>query len=178
MLAFRVLAALISLSLLGVICTYVYRRLVRDVTARRALRIAGAIALLSPIAAVPLIRLGFATGSVPAQLTLMLLGLLGFVLFTMMSLVAIDVVRWVAKRRSQAPAELPQSPERRLFLSRAVAVGALTAGGGSSVYGMYRAMTPPEVTEVPVKLPGLPKALDGFTIVQLTDPAGLKEFGL
>jgi len=168
---FRVLASLISLSLLGLICTYVYRRLVRDVTTRRGVRIAGAIALVSPFLALPAIRLGFAGGATPPGLALFALSLLGLVLFSLMSLVAIDLVRWAASKRrpAVAPVEQAPSPERRLFLSRAVAAGALTVGGGTSVYGLYRAMTPPEVTEVPVKLPGLPKALDGFTIVQLSD---------
>ncbi len=36
-------------------------------------------------------------------------------------------------------------------------------------YGTWRAFHPPVVNHVAVRLPGLPKALDGFTIVQLSD---------
>jgi len=83
-----------------------------------------------------------------------------------------------------APAEPlldgPADFSRRKFLSRAVAAGALAAGGGVSSFGIYRAMTPPQVTELPIRLPGLPKALEGFTIVQLSDihigPVIRKEF--
>jgi len=70
---------------------------------------------------------------------------------------------------SRAEPELIDDPSRRLFISRAVAAGAVVIGGGVSSLGVYRAYTPPEVSVIPVKLPGLPKALDGFSIVQLSD---------
>jgi predicted MPP superfamily phosphohydrolase len=59
--------------------------------------------------------------------------------------------------------------ERRLFLARSVAGAAGLVSLGTSGYGVYRALGPPEVTEVAVQLPHLPKALDGFTIVQISD---------
>ena len=167
---FRVLAALISLSILGLICTYVYRRLVRDTTTHRAARIAATVALMTPVVALPFVRLGFATAAVPYWLNRIVLSLMGFVLFTMLCLLVLDLVRWLVTRRAKPAPDAPvDNPERRLFLSRAVAVSALTVGGATSVYGAYRALTPPQVTEVPIKLPFLPKALDGFTIVQLSD---------
>ncbi len=184
MMLFRVVSGLIAISLIVLTCAYVYRRLVRDVTQRRGLRIAGMVVFFAPIVAVPVLRLRLTATSVPPALNVAVLGLLGFILFTMMALLIIDTARWVATRRfKKAPTaedEMrevardgekapPENPERRLLLSRAVAAGAVTFAGGSSVYGLYSAMTPPEVTVVPVKLPGLPKALDGFTIVQLTD---------
>lgn len=191
---FRVLAALISLSILGLICTYVYRRLVRDTTTHRGARIAATVALMTPVIALPFARLGFATEAVPYWLNRIVLSLMGFVLFTMLCLLVLDLVRWVSTRRLKAAPVVPdaqlnadenggrlqglstasertevENPERRLFLSRAVAATALTVGGATSVYGAYRALTPPQITEVPIKLPFLPKALEGFTIVQLSD---------
>jgi hypothetical protein len=60
-------------------------------------------------------------------------------------------------------------PARRLFLLRGVA-GAVTAGVGVvAIAGMRSALRPPEVRTVEVPLARLPKALDGFTILQLTD---------
>jgi hypothetical protein len=56
-----------------------------------------------------------------------------------------------------------------LFLSRVTAAGAASIGFGMTGFGAYRAFEKPAVTEVPVTLRGLPKALDGFTIVQLSD---------
>lgn len=173
---FRVLSLIISLSILGLICTYVYRRLVRDVTTRRSLRVLGLIVLLSPMLALPLMRLGYATGSMPPELNMAVLSVLGFILFTMMALLGFDAVRGAVNRvrgpRPKAEADhtsVVLNPQRRLFLSRAVAGGAVAAGAGTSVFGVYKALTAPEVTVVTVKLPGLPKALDGFSIVQLSD---------
>lgn len=63
----------------------------------------------------------------------------------------------------------PVDEERRRFLARATAGGALLATGGLTGYGTWRVFHPPVVNEVAVRLPGLPKALDGFTIVHLSD---------
>jgi uncharacterized protein len=98
---------------------------------------------------------------------------MGFATFLFFWLVLFDSVRGlralylriVARPRAAEPA----SPERRLFLSRAVAGGALVTSGGLASYGFWRAFEPAELTELPIRLPKLPKALDGLTIVQLTD---------
>jgi predicted MPP superfamily phosphohydrolase len=45
-----------------------------------------------------------------------------------------------------------------------VLISAVTSG-----YGIASALGPPEVTEVPFRLPRLPKALSGLTLVQLSD---------
>ncbi|HEX4622725.1 MAG TPA: metallophosphoesterase, partial [Myxococcaceae bacterium] len=58
---------------------------------------------------------------------------------------------------------------RRIFLARAAGAGALAVAGGASAFGIFRAYYPPAVSEVPVRLRGLPRELDGFTIVQLSD---------
>lgn len=63
----------------------------------------------------------------------------------------------------------PVDEERRKFLGRALAGGAAIAGGGLASYGHWRAFAPPMVTEVAIRIPKLPRALDGLSIVQLTD---------
>jgi predicted MPP superfamily phosphohydrolase len=63
----------------------------------------------------------------------------------------------------------PVDPARRLVLARGLAAVAVTTTGGLSAWGLHNAFAAPEITEVPVRLPGLPKALDGYSIVQLTD---------
>ncbi|AEI62777.1 metallophosphoesterase [Corallococcus macrosporus] len=68
-----------------------------------------------------------------------------------------------------AAAPAPVDVARRRFLARATAGGAVLASGGVTGFGMWSAFHPPVVNEVAVKLPGLPKALDGFTIVHLSD---------
>ncbi|NNC05632.1 metallophosphoesterase [Corallococcus exiguus] len=67
------------------------------------------------------------------------------------------------------PAVPPVDEARRLFLSRATAGSAVLAAGGLTGYGMWSAFHPPVVNEVAVRLPGLPKALDGFTLVHMSD---------
>jgi predicted MPP superfamily phosphohydrolase len=59
--------------------------------------------------------------------------------------------------------------ERRIFLARAAAGLSVGASALVSSYGVFRAFEPAELSEVPVKLPRLPRALDGFTIVQISD---------
>ena len=96
---------------------------------------------------------------------------LGFMLLFLVVLLATDLVRvvvWVATRLS-GQTELLSAPERRLFFSRVLAGTAagtvLTAAGTGLARGLGKLV----VKEVEVKLPHLPRALDGFTIVQLTD---------
>lgn len=66
------------------------------------------------------------------------------------------------------PDVLPDEGRRDFVLRTlprlALAGGALTAG-----YGSWRAFDGHRITEVAVHVPRLPKALDGFSIVQLTD---------
>ncbi|WP_342378666.1 metallophosphoesterase [Myxococcus stipitatus] len=69
-----------------------------------------------------------------------------------------------------APAEVPAvNVERRRFLARVSAGGAALAAGGLSGYGAWNAFHPPVVNEVAVRLPGLPRELDGYTLVHLSD---------
>ncbi|NMO22000.1 metallophosphoesterase [Pyxidicoccus fallax] len=63
----------------------------------------------------------------------------------------------------------PVDEERRRFLARATAGGAVLASGGVTGFGIWSAFHEPVVSEVAVRLPGLPRALDGYTIVHLSD---------
>lgn len=81
------------------------------------------------------------------------------------------VARWREPRADNRTPERelePESPERRMLL-QAVPWGVLGGGGLLAGYGSYRALTAPEVTEVVIPLAKLPRALDGLTIMQLTD---------
>jgi predicted MPP superfamily phosphohydrolase len=90
-----------------------------------------------------------------------------------------DLVRlalWLASRvapaRLRPPAGVDEDAapriERRRVL-QAIPPVVLAGGGGLAMYGTYRAFTAPEVTEVVVPIPRLPRVLDGLSIVQLTD---------
>jgi len=79
-------------------------------------------------------------------------------------------------RPSPAGAEPVREPappgvdeERRRFLARAMAGTTVLAGGGMAAYGSWRAFAAPVVTELAVRIPKLPRALEGLSIVQLTD---------
>jgi predicted MPP superfamily phosphohydrolase len=58
---------------------------------------------------------------------------------------------------------------RRAFLSQAAAGSAFLIGGSSALYGALAGRTDYSIDEVPVRLPGLSRAFDGFSIVQLSD---------
>ncbi|WP_426756964.1 metallophosphoesterase [Myxococcus sp. Y35] len=75
----------------------------------------------------------------------------------------------MASAAAGAQPSAPVDAERRRFLARMTAGGAVLASGSVTGFGMWSAFHPPVVNEVAVKLPGLPKALDGFTIVHLSD---------
>jgi len=70
---------------------------------------------------------------------------------------------------SEPARDAPVMPERRAFLARAAAGGAVTLGMGSAVYGTLLGRHDYTVDTVPIRLAKLPKALDGLTIVQLSD---------
>jgi predicted MPP superfamily phosphohydrolase len=56
-----------------------------------------------------------------------------------------------------------------VFIARAAAGSALVAAGGIGVFGVRSALWDITTPEVPVALPRLPRALDGYTIALLTD---------
>ena len=91
------------------------------------------------------------------------------------ALVAMDFVRgirWIIRstiRRIARREPVAPSLSRRQFLTRATGGAALAVGGGSVAAGMIEARGEHEVVDVEVRLAKLPRALDGFTIVQLSD---------
>lgn len=156
---------------------YLWARLVRDTQLaepwRRSLALAIVLAGLS-------IPVGLFLGRrpphpLPRAVPMAIFGWLGLAFLLATALVTADAVRWSAAglawlweslRRVPDP---PADPARRLFLARAVASGAALAAGGGSLAGVRSATGPPEVSEVAVELPRLPRALSGLTIVQVSD---------
>jgi predicted MPP superfamily phosphohydrolase len=72
-------------------------------------------------------------------------------------------------RVEAAPATAALEVPRRSFLTQAAAGTALAVGSGSSAYGALIGRSDYTIEDVPIKLPGLARAYDGFTIVQLSD---------
>jgi uncharacterized protein len=159
-----VIFAVVS-SLILAINVYLYRRLIRDVTSSKVLRVTGGIALAA-LLAFPLVMRGFFRGATlnPGAVVGLMLWL-GVALFTFLSLVAIELVRRVSRKKGAPEID----PSRRQFLARLSAGTSLATGVGVATFGSFRAFEKPAVTELPIRLKGLPKALDGFSMVQLTD---------
>ncbi len=75
--------------------------------------------------------------------------------------------KWV--RRKGAPPPDAAVLDRRQVLERAVGAVAFAASGATLGWGTLRGRYEWSIEEVAIRLPKLPKALDGFTIVQLSD---------
>ncbi len=106
-------------------------------------------------------------------------------LFVDLGLLGARLVRgvkaWRTRRFAAARASVEATPStntetktetlvpRRAVLAQAVAGSAFLVGGSSSLYGSLVGRHDYAIQELPVRLPGLSKALDGFTIVQLSD---------
>lgn len=58
---------------------------------------------------------------------------------------------------------------RRAFLTQAAASSAFLVGGSSSLYGALKGRHDYALEQVPLKIPGLARGLDGFSIAQLSD---------
>ena len=90
---------------------------------------------------------------------------------TFVTLVALDLAHLLTRigRRAAASPAGPPALSRRQFLTRVTGGAALAVGSGSVASGMVEARGTHDVIDVEVKLAKLPRALDGFTIVQLSD---------
>jgi len=155
--------------------TYLYRRLVRDTTTAARVRKITIAVIVTMAIFFPIQR--FVLRAIPRSWGVALSTVtwfwMGFATYLFLCLILFDSAKalralYVRLRPAGKPPE-PVSPERRLFLSRALAGGALMSSSALAGYGFWRAFEPAELTEVPIRLSRLPKALDGMTIVQLTD---------
>ncbi len=156
---------------------YLYRRLVHGVVPSRSARFV-ALAVLVLFTLLLMLRRSLQRLLPEAYadtLTVASYTWMGVALLLVISTLGLDLA-WgmmAAGQRLRALAA-PQPPrvvdeERRRFLSQAMAGSAAIAGGGLAAYGHWRAFAPPVVTELAVKIPKLPRALEGLSIVQLTD---------
>jgi uncharacterized protein len=167
----------VALALLGGMHFYLWARLVRDTALpalpRRALAVLFALAALGvPVGMMLMRRFPF---RVTRAVMAVLFTWMGAAFLLFVALVATDLARalWASARPllALAGAQLapPPDPERRAFVARAVAGGALLAAGAATAASVRIATGEPRVVEVPVRLERLPKALSGFTLAQITD---------
>ena len=162
---------LIFVAILGLLGFYVWWRLVR--TTRLEGRARVAVTLLVILPALPILVLNLVSGGGPPRAT----GwhawpvFVGWALFgfTFLAVLLSDLGRlgvWLVRRARRSP---PMAPARRQALARITGGVVGTAVVGHVGFGMTRALGDAEVIDVPITLARLPPALDGFTIVQLTD---------
>jgi predicted MPP superfamily phosphohydrolase len=84
----------------------------------------------------------------------------------------LDVLRggaWLVRKGLRRPPATGAELSRREFITRVGGGAALAVTGASVGLGMIEARGDHEIVTVEVKLAKLPKALDGFSIVQLSD---------
>lgn len=149
---------------------YLWRRLARDTGLPRFWRqvVFGLLAALAASVPVAVFSYDVAPGAAARVLAWPAFLWMGAFFYVVIALGIIDLARLVARRVRPRSAE-PVDRSRREFSARLVAGAAAAAAGGLVTVGIISARGAPEVTEVPVELPRLPTALDGFRIVQLSD---------
>ena len=160
-----ILIILVMLSIVGGLHYYFWARLVRDTALPAPWRQLATVALWGLGLSIPVTMVLWRSHSSlrgivawPAFVWMGMLLILGLVL------ASADVVRLLVHAGGGA-----RDPERRLFLRRALGAGAATVAAGLGALAVWQGTRRVRVRDVEVRLGRLPKALDGFTIVQLTD---------
>ncbi len=97
---------------------------------------------------------------------------LAFVGIAATGFLVVDLVRgvaWLVRTLARRPVATPVALSRREFLTRFGGGAALAVTGVSVGAGMLQARGEHEVVTIEISLAKLPRALDGFSIVQLSD---------
>ena len=166
------LKILLGAAFSGSLHLYVWWRLVKSSHLPRRWHLALSITMLVMWLSIPITTTGRlwspALASALSWISMPWMALVG-ILFVVS--VAIHVSRglaWASRRALRRDAEAV-SMSRRTFLARVTSGAAVTVAGASVARGMTQARGAHEVVTVELTLPRLPKALDGFSIVQLSD---------
>ncbi len=168
---------LVTIAILGGIHGYLWVRLVRDPALAEPWRRIATVGLVAFALAVPLgvAALRLAPRPFDRIVPVIAFTWLGLAFLLFCAMLALDLARLVAQggvflaEWLRVRPDPPPDPERRLFIARAMAGTAIAATAGASAFAFRTATGPAEVTEVPVKLERLPRALSGLTIAQITD---------
>jgi len=149
---------------------YLWRRLIRDT---RLARPWGAIATAALVAAgLSLVgALVVARSSFSARVLVVWPGFIwiGAMFLLFVSFLAADAALIVSSLARRLRGGDAPDPQRRAFLSRAIATGALGTTAVASAAAMHAALGPVGVRRVEIRLPRIDPTHDGLTVVQLTD---------
>lgn len=153
--------------------TYVWHRLIRRTQLPRPWSTAATLAFVLLFVSVP-IAISSRTfapelSSTLAWIAMPWMALVGLSFVALLMLDAARLVRWLVRRARRAPQPDVPSLARRQFLARVTGGAAATVAGASVARGMMVARGEHEVVDVEITLAKLPRELDGFTIVQLSD---------
>jgi uncharacterized protein len=166
------LRILIASTISGSIHYYVWSRYARRTELPARWRRITAVAMVVLWISIPLTTaLRNAHAGVATAMSWVSMPWMSLVGLSFVALVGLDLgwlVYGIAKRIKQREPAAPDLSRRR-FLARVTGGTAAVVAGASVARGMIEARGEHEVVDVEVTLPKLPKALDGFTIVQLTD---------
>jgi uncharacterized protein len=151
---------------------YLWTRLVRDPAWPEPYSRAAAIALFTLAILPPVVMLGSRVLSRPVMkvLTAGVFTWFGLAFLLGLAFFAADIGRLVLRAWQALQGNTPPGdPERRKLVARGVAEAAGLTVAALGAAGVRSALSELEVPEVEVRLPRLPAALSGLTIVQLTD---------
>ncbi|MEP6859761.1 MAG: metallophosphoesterase [Deltaproteobacteria bacterium] len=157
----------------GLVHYYVYRRILGVIEpSKRTRRIAAAIAILLFLS----VPLQSSARMWAPQLSAVLGWISGpwlaFIGVSATYFAILDVLHglaWLARKPLRRPPPSATALSRREFLGRVGGGAAIAVSGASVGIGMREARGDHEIVTVEVSLAKLPKALDGFSIVQLSD---------
>ena len=150
---------------------YIWARLARDTGLPPALALLARYTIIALAIAVPasflLARLAHV--AVPKPLVWVVFTWMGMMLLLLTLLAIGDLGRFALLRGVHLWTGAPVDAERRRLLGRALGGATALVGGSLGVLAFLRARAKVAVTDVQVELARLPAALDGTTIVQISD---------
>ncbi len=149
---------------------YLWRRLVRDTGLRGPLKIVltGLTVVLGLSLPAGMILGHVISSGIARSLRLVPFFWLGAMALLLVVTALFDLVRASATVVRKVSGN-PIAPERRIFISRLVAGGAVLTAGSLAGAAAIQGKAAPKLRQRTIKLTHLPKAVNGFKIIQLTD---------
>ena len=162
-----VIAMVVLSALTFLMHRYIWARLVRDAAwpAPWGSALTIAVFVLAVLVPVAFLAMRGLPRAVNAPLSWVAYIWMGFALYLFLLTVLSDAGRGIAALLGA----LPSDPERRLFLSRMIAVSVGAASGLIGLGGLANVARGFDVRRIRVPLAKLPKSASGYSIVQITD---------